>query len=107
MAEQSEEGRSGFLAFFGLDGRANASETTLWVLPYLGFMLVAFVGLSILVQRFLFTLPVWVHVVAIGVALINLFLLLARIRRSGLEEADQAHEGDDPGEQPPPGSPAR
>lgn len=81
------------LRFFGLHSGRHAADTLLWVAPYLGLFLVGLILLSLLVQRFL-PMPLWVHLLAVGLAAVNCFFFLARIRQSGLgDDAD----GDEPG----------
>ncbi|GAB4260161.1 MAG: hypothetical protein Kow0092_08850 [Deferrisomatales bacterium] len=97
MAEPGGEGsgqRSGVLGYFGMDTPERARETLLWVSPYLAVLALGLGGLSLLVQRF-FPLPVWVHVLAIALALLYFLLFLARIRQMGAEtgEEDEPEEG--------------
>ena len=77
------------LRFFGLHNAEQASDTALWVAPYLGLFLCGVIALSLLVQRFL-PLPLWVHLLAVGLAAVNCFFFLARIRQMmlGDDEAD-------------------
>ncbi len=75
------------LRYFGLESRNKARAAFLWALPYLSFMAVVLLGLSLLVQ-WLWPVPVWAHGVAIVLALVHLFLFLARIRKSALRGAD-------------------
>ncbi len=79
------------LRFFGLHTVEQASGTALWVAPYLGLFLCGLILLSVLVQRFL-PLPLWVHLLAVGIAAVNCFFFLARIRQSML--ADDQADGD-------------
>ena len=75
------------LRYFGLENRDKARAAFLWAMPYLSFMAVVLVGFSLLVQ-WLWPVPVWVHGVAIVLALVHLFLFLARIRKSAIEGPD-------------------
>ena len=79
------------LRFFGLHTAQQASDTALWVAPYVGLFLCGLVLLSVLVQRFM-PLPLWVHLLAVGLAGVNCFFFLARIRQSML--ADDTADGD-------------
>jgi hypothetical protein len=88
------------LRFFGLHTAAEASDTALWVAPYLGVFLCGLIALSLLVQRFL-PLPLWVHLLALGLAGVNCFLFLAHIRQMVLGEAEVEVEVDADAEPPP------
>ena len=82
--EPRDETPNGFLRFFGLETGEKARETLLWALPYLALMAAALVGMSLLVQ-WLWPVAGWVHVVAIGLALVYLFAFLARMRQMAAE----------------------
>ncbi|NTU59930.1 MAG: hypothetical protein HGA98_02600 [Deltaproteobacteria bacterium] len=94
MEEEGRPRRRGFLGFFGLDSRAEALEAFLWTLPYLGVLVLGLGGLSWLVQTF-FSMPAWVHVLAIALAIVYFFFFLCRLRR-------MSQESDEP---PAPGTP--
>ena len=81
----SAAGGNPVLRFFGLHTAQQASETALWVAPYLGLFLFGLILLSLLVQRFM-PLPLWIHLLAVGLAGVNCFFFLARIRQSALSE---------------------
>ena len=75
------------LRYFGLETGQKAVETVLWALPYLAIMAAALGGLSFLVN-WLWPLPLWVHGLAVGLAVFYMFLFLARMRAAAGEADD-------------------
>lgn len=87
MQEQTRQGAA-ILQFFGLESRAAAATTLRWTFPYIACLGSALAGLSWLSNRLL-RLSVWVYALAITLALLYVFLFLARVHRLDL----QAREG--------------
>ncbi len=104
MMEQKASSENRVLRFFGLESREKAFHTLLWALPYLALMGCALLGASLLIQ-WLWPVPVWIHAVAICLALTYLFFFLARMRQMALESDVEEGEGGAQGgpEDAPPG----
>lgn len=82
------------LRFFGMETGEKAWDVFVWAMPYVGILAAGLVGLSYAVQL-LSPLPVWVHVLAICLAVVYFFFFLARVRQAG-EEARFRSERTDP-----------
>ncbi len=81
------------LRYFGLETGQRALETVLWALPYLAIMAAALAGLSFLVN-WLWPLSLWVHGLAVGLAVFYMFLFLARMRAAtGAADAETHRAG--------------
>ena len=86
------------LRYFGLETGEKAGQTLLWTSPYLAILTLAMGLLSYLVQR-LFPMALWVHLVAIVLALVYFFFFLARMRQLSAQ-AEGAGEGPEEGPDP-------
>ena len=93
-----EEESNALLRYFGIETGDEARRTLLWAAPYLLLLAAGLLVLSFVVHFYL-SLPFWFYAIAIGLAALNLFFLLARARQMEIEARTGAGDGDSPPEQ--------
>lgn len=84
---------SEFRRFLGIETPEKTRHLLLWACPYLAIFLALLLGLSYVVQKYIATLPLWMHGIAILCSVVVFLLFVAWGRRMVTEALEGS--GDD------------